>query len=144
MWRLPLLFLTMSGLARAAVITVTNLNDTGAGSLRNAISTHASGDTINFNLSGTITIDSELPGVNDTLTIDGSGQTVILSGKDQFQIIGTNHGGTLTVKFLTLTDSSVAFDGASSKPSAPRFSRTPSSPMATRQSTAALSATWAY
>ena len=40
---LPLLFLTMSGLARAAVITVTNLNDTGAGSLRNAMSTHASG-----------------------------------------------------------------------------------------------------
>ena len=40
---LPLLFLTMSGLARAAIITVTNLNDTGAGSLRAAITAHASG-----------------------------------------------------------------------------------------------------
>jgi predicted outer membrane repeat protein len=108
---LPLLFLTMSGLARAAIITVANLNDTGAGSLRAAITAHASGDTINFGLSGTITINSELPAIADTLTIDGSGQTVILSGNDQYQIISTNLGGTLTLKFLTLTDSSVAFDG---------------------------------
>ena len=108
---LPLLFLTMSGLARAAIITVANLNDTGAGSLRAAITAHASGDTINFGLSGTITINSELPAVADTLTIDGSGQTVILSGNDQYQIISTNPGGVLTLKFLTLTDSSVAFDG---------------------------------
>ena len=108
---LPLLFLTMSGLARAAIITVANLNDTGAGSLRAAITAHASGDTINFGLSGTITINSELPAVMNTLTIDGSGQTVILSGNDQYQIISTGAGGTLTLKFLTLTDSSVAFDG---------------------------------
>jgi hypothetical protein len=77
---LPLLFLTMSGLARAATITVTNLNDTGPGSLRAALTAHASGDTINFSVSGTITIHSELPGPTDTLTIDGSGQSVILSG----------------------------------------------------------------
>jgi len=34
---LPLLFLTMSGMARAATITVTNLNDTGPGSLSAAL-----------------------------------------------------------------------------------------------------------
>ena len=56
---LPLLLLTMSGLAGAAIITVTNLNDTGAGSLRAAITGHASGDTIEFSLSGTITINSD-------------------------------------------------------------------------------------
>jgi hypothetical protein len=78
---LPLLFLTMSGLARAATITVTNLNDTGAGSLRAAITAHASGDTINFDLSGTITLASALPAIGDILTIDGSGQSVILSGQ---------------------------------------------------------------
>jgi predicted outer membrane repeat protein len=108
---LPLLFLTMSGLARAAIITVTNLNDTGAGSLRAAITAHASGDTINFGLSGTITINSELPAVANVLTIDGTGQTVILSGNSQYQIIQTDPTGTLTLKFLTLTDSSTAFDG---------------------------------
>ena len=45
------------------------------------------------------------------MTIDGTGQTVILSGNDQYQIISTNPGGVLTLQLLTLTDSSVAFDG---------------------------------
>ena len=108
---LPLLFLTMSGLARAATITVTNLNDTGSGSLRAAITAHASGDTINFGLSGTITINSELPAVGDTLTITGIGQTVILSGNSQYQIISAGPTGKLTLEFLTLTHGSPAFDG---------------------------------
>ena len=112
---LPLLFLTMSGLARAAIITVTNLNDTGAGSLRNAMSTHASGDTINFDLSGTITLNSELPAVMNTLTIDGSGQSVIVSGNSQYQIMSTGAAGILTLKFLTLTDGSPAFTGGAFK-----------------------------
>ena len=112
---LPLLFLTMSGLARAAIITVTNLNDTGAGSLRTAITAHASGDTIDFNLSGTITLNSELPAVANTLTIDGSGQTVIVSGNAQYQIISTDLTGKLTLKFLTLTDGSPAFNGGAFK-----------------------------
>ena len=112
---LPLLFLTMSGLARAAIITVTNTNDTGAGSLRAAITSHGSGDTINFNLSGTIKLNSELPAVGDTLTIDGTGQTVIVSGNSQFQIISTDLGGTLTLKFLTFEDGSPAFSGGAFK-----------------------------
>ena len=112
---LPLLFLTMSGLARAAIITVTNLNDTGAGSLRAAITAHASGDTIDFSVSGTITLNSELPAVADTLTIDGSGQSVILSGNAQYQIISTQMPGVLTMKFLTLTDGSPAFTGGAFK-----------------------------
>jgi hypothetical protein len=71
----------------AATVTVTNTNDSGAGSLRQAISSAASGDTINFNLAGcpcTIALTSaELlidrknlfitgPGANQ-LTISGGG-----------------------------------------------------------------------
>ena len=108
---LPLLFLTMSGLARAATITVANLNDTGAGSLRAAITAHASGDTINFGLSGTITINSALPAVNDTLTITGIGQTVILNGNREYRILSAGPTGKLTLEFLTLTDGSPAFNG---------------------------------
>jgi len=40
----PALFLAMSGLARAATLTVTNTNDTGAGSLRGEILAASSGD----------------------------------------------------------------------------------------------------
>ena len=112
---LPLLLLTMSGLARAAIITVANLNDSGAGSLRAAITGHASGDTIKFGLSGTITLLSELPAISDTLTIDGSGQTVTISGNSAYQIISTNMSGTLTLKFLTFEDGSPAFSGGAFK-----------------------------
>src|SRR5438309_655561 len=42
----------------AATLTVTNLNDSGAGSLRQAIADAASGDTINFAVADTITLSS--------------------------------------------------------------------------------------
>ena len=51
-----------------ATITVTNTNDGGPGSLRDAIATAASGDTIDFSLSYPATI-----AVNTALTIDSAG-----------------------------------------------------------------------
>lgn len=77
----PALLLAMSGLARAATFTVTNINDTGANSLRDAITSANAAptvaNTINFNVSGTITLGSALPEIVNTsgsLTIDGSGR----------------------------------------------------------------------
>jgi hypothetical protein len=47
------------GPAQAAVILVTNTNDSGAGSLRAAIASAASGDTVDATgVSGTITLTS--------------------------------------------------------------------------------------
>ena len=40
---------------QAATITVTNTNDDGAGSLRQAIANANNGDTIHFGVAGTIT-----------------------------------------------------------------------------------------
>lgn len=64
-----------------ATFTVTNAADSGAGSLRAAISsanTAPGADTIAFNLSGagvhTIALSSALPAVIDALTIDGTTQ----------------------------------------------------------------------
>src|ERR1044071_9351169 len=67
--------------ARAATLTVTNTNDSGPGSLRQAIAdanANPDTDTIMFNVSGTITLASSLPLINDRsgLTIDGNGQTI--------------------------------------------------------------------
>ncbi len=74
-----MLFSTSS--VRGNLFTVTNLNDSGGGSLRQAIleaNTNAGNDTINFNISGSkpfsITVASPLPVVSDPLTIDGSTQ----------------------------------------------------------------------
>ncbi len=67
--------------AHAADITVTNTNDSGAGSLRQAIedaNASQGKDTIKFNIPGTgvktIRPDSRLPQVTEAVTIDGYSQ----------------------------------------------------------------------
>src|SRR5689334_25395129 len=62
--------------ARAATITVTNAHDSGAGSLRQAISAAHNGDTIIFNSAVlrvplTITLTSGQIEMNKSLTING-------------------------------------------------------------------------
>lgn len=76
--------------AYAANFTVTNLNNSGAGSLRQAITNAnaATGaDTITFNVSGTITLLSTLPTINDPLTLNGVGQKVIISGGHAVRVL---------------------------------------------------------
>ena len=98
----PALFLAMSGLARAATLTVTNTNDTGAGSLRDEILAALPGDAINFSVSGTITLGSALPAIAINLTIDGSGQSITIDGASSFSIFNAQTGVTLNLEFLTL------------------------------------------
>jgi hypothetical protein len=66
-----------------STVTVTNSNDSGAGSLRGAIASAASGDTINFNLHlpATITIATPLTlGPNVTIVGPGAANLVIDGG----------------------------------------------------------------
>src|SRR5262245_31593542 len=61
---------------QAATITVTNINDSGAGSLRQALADAVDGDTINFNssLNGQrITLTSGELLANKSITISGPG-----------------------------------------------------------------------
>src|SRR4051812_49260118 len=62
-------------LARVATITVTNTNDDGAGSLRDAIATALSGDMITFAAPGTITLTTGNLTINKNLTITGLGSS---------------------------------------------------------------------
>jgi hypothetical protein len=106
----------MSGLARAAIFTVVNTNDTGSGSLRDAINSANAAptvaNTINFSVSGTITLGSVLPTIVNTspgsLTIDGSGQSITIDGAHSFQIFSVNSGATLNLQFLTIAHGSMA------------------------------------
>ncbi len=92
---------------------VTNTNDTGAGSLRQAIlnaNASAGPDVISFAIPGagvrTITPATPLPTITDTATIDGTTQPGF-TGVPLIELDGTNAGGTAIGLFITAGNSVV-------------------------------------
>jgi hypothetical protein len=93
--------------AQAANFVVSNLNDSGAGSLREVIdAANANGeaDTITFSVSGTITLGTTLPTISTQMTIDGSGQNVTLSGVGSVQVMRVLSTGALTLQSITVAN----------------------------------------
>jgi len=96
----------------AATYTVVNANDSGIGSLREAIEDAASGDTINFAITGgdlTIDLVSQLPDITGGITIDGTTQAGVVLDGSLIPIAPAAHGLVLTgsgnvVKGLTIQD----------------------------------------
>jgi len=92
---------------QAATITVTNTNDSGAGSLRQAIADALNGDTIDFGVTGTITLTTGELLVNKGITIHGSGPDHLTvdgnhaSGVFYVQLDG---GGAASIAGLTITN----------------------------------------
>ena len=108
--------------AGATTFTVTNLNDAGVGSLRQAVldaNTAPTDDVIDFapGLSGTIALATGKMIITDEVTITGSGSanvTISGGGTSQiFYIYDIAHVGALTVTIsgLTLTDGYAAVNG---------------------------------
>ena len=91
----------------AATHVVINLNDSGTGSLRQAIANATGGDTITFaaNLNGTINLDSELS-FDKNLTIDGEGK-ITLDGGGSVRVINYTGTGTLTLNGLTIQNGNI-------------------------------------
>jgi uncharacterized repeat protein (TIGR02543 family) len=115
----------------SATIVVTNTNNSGAGSLRQAITDAASGNTITFApalAADTITLASNLS-ITKSLAIEGNGITI--SGNKAYQIMSvsgsgvtvsvsrvhfangntTSYGGAIYNRYATLTLQSCIFSG---------------------------------
>jgi hypothetical protein len=101
-----------------ATFTVLNNNDTGTGSLRQAVldaNATPGADTITFSptINGqTIALATALPPITDTLTITGPGPNgITVTGNNAVSLFTINAGVAATISGLTLTGGKAAADG---------------------------------
>ncbi len=111
-----LILLTITSLpAGAATFSVTNLDDSGAGSLRQAIldANNAAGDdTIVFQAGlGGILLTSGRFTITGNLTLNGPGMGLTLNGNNAARIFTVNSGVTATLSALKLQNGGIANDG---------------------------------
>ncbi|NEO86841.1 MAG: CHAT domain-containing protein [Spirulina sp. SIO3F2] len=98
---------------KLAIRTVSSNADAGTGTLRDALTVGvgfggalAAGDTINFSFSGTITLTGvDINWTADNVTIDGSGQTIVIDGgaNDNVFVVNANNA---TIQNLTIQNGS--------------------------------------
>jgi hypothetical protein len=86
-----------------AAITVTNANDSGAGSLRQAINDVCAGGTITFDGDYTIPLASQLT-IDRDMTIDGAGHSVTVSGENAVRVFYVNASVVFNLSDLTVAN----------------------------------------
>jgi len=69
-----------------AIISVTNANDSGTGSLRQALTTAVDGDLILIGVAGPITLQSDLPLITKAITVTGLSSGTTISGNSLFRV----------------------------------------------------------
>jgi len=107
-----LLMLAITGTAAAQTIVVQNGNDSGAGSLRDAIEKVEAGGTITIPASvGTISLATELS-VNKSVTIEGAGPShTAIDGGRKVRVLRISGTPSVTVSSLQILDGTVATEG---------------------------------
>jgi hypothetical protein len=102
--------------ALLSTLTVTNIADSGSGSLRAQIAAANSGDTIDFSskLKGRmITLTTGELVVNKSLSVQGLGaKQLAVSGGGTSRLLDISGGATVSISGLTLTDGTAASGGA--------------------------------
>jgi CSLREA domain-containing protein len=100
----------------------TSVPDDGECTLREAINNaNADADTtggdcgiasgIVFGLSGQITVGSTLPEITNTVSIDGTGQSITLDGGNLVEVLTVDASGTLNLNQLTIADGTTSTNG---------------------------------
>jgi CSLREA domain-containing protein len=75
--------------------------------LRDAILASGSGGTIQFSVTGTITLSSALPQINASVTIQGpAANSLTVSGNNAYQVFNIGSGATVTISGLTIANGS--------------------------------------
>ena len=90
---------------------VTNANDAGAGSLRQALADASAGDTIVFDGDYTINLASELS-VNQDVIIDGTGRAIMINGGGARRVVSTTVGSSVTLNRLNIAGGNTNSNGA--------------------------------
>lgn len=92
-------------------ITVTNTNDSGVGSLRQALADANNGDTIDFSVTGTIGVTSGELLVDKNIVISGPGANdLAVNGNAKFRVFHVASGKTVTISGLTMTNGNADTD----------------------------------
>ena len=97
--------------ASADIITVTNTNDNGPGSLRQALADANDGDTIEFAVTGTIGLTSGELVVDKSLTISGPGaDSLAVNGSAKSRVFYVGPDAILTISQLSITNGNATTD----------------------------------
>ncbi|MGE5303215.1 MAG: choice-of-anchor Q domain-containing protein [Alphaproteobacteria bacterium] len=107
------LFCAIASSTQADVLTVTNTNDSGPGSLRQAIADAQEGDTINFDPSvNTVTLTTAELAISQSITISASPQmvTVQRASQTEFRIFHVTPGHSVEIDGLTISGGHITGD----------------------------------
>lgn len=113
---LPTLLFALALAPNAGAVVVNTLSDSGAGSLRSAITNLNAGGvagTITFTVTGTITLGSDLPACTVPMTIIGPGTNLLtISGSNSFRLFQLAANTTNRIGGLTLANGYTANDNS--------------------------------